>query len=133
MIDDFAHHPTAIQLTVDAVREAYPEGKVWAVFEPRSATARRNTFQEALLNCFTGADKVIIAGLFAPEKIKPEERLDPESLVREMSRRGKDARFIPDTDEIVATIARESQPEDVVLIMSSGGFDGIHQKLLNNL
>ena len=133
MIDDFAHHPTAIQLTVEAVREAYPKGKVWAVFEPRSATARRNIFQETLPECFTGADKVIIAGLFAPDKIKPEERLDPESLVRKMSRLGKDARFIPDTDGIVDTIVRESQAGDVVLIMSSGGFDGIHQKLLRNL
>ena len=133
VIDDFAHHPTAIQLTIEAVREAYPKGKVWAVFEPRSATARRKVFQETLGKCFSEADKVIIAGLFAPDKIKPEERLDPESLVREMRRLGKDARFIPDTDTIVATIARESQPGDVALIMSSGGFDGIPQKLLNQL
>jgi UDP-N-acetylmuramate: L-alanyl-gamma-D-glutamyl-meso-diaminopimelate ligase len=133
VIDDFAHHPTAIQLTVEAVREAYPEGKVWAVFEPRSATARRNTFQQAFASCFSSADKVIIAGLFAPDKIKPEDRLDPESLIRDMNRSGQDARYIPDTNEIVETIARESQPGDVALIMSSGGFDGIHKKLLNKL
>ena len=133
VIDDFAHHPTAIQFTIEAVREAYPQGRIWAVFEPRSATARRKVFQESLLKCFTQADKVIIAGLFSPGKIKPEERLNPESLVREMNKLGMDARFIPGTDEIVETIVRESQPGDTALIMSSGGFDDIHQKLLNKL
>ncbi|MGV7220352.1 MAG: UDP-N-acetylmuramate:L-alanyl-gamma-D-glutamyl-meso-diaminopimelate ligase [Nitrospinales bacterium] len=133
VIDDFAHHPTAIQFTIEAVREAYPDGNVWAVFEPRSATARRNIFNETLPKSFIGADKVIIAGLFAPEKIAPGERLDPEYIVQQIIKLNIEARFIADTNKIVDTIAQESHAGDVVLIMSSGGFDGIHQKLLNKL
>ena len=133
VIDDFAHHPTAIQFTIEAVREAYPGGNVWAIFEPRSATARRNVFNETLPQSFVQADKVIIAGLFAPDKITPEERLDPECIVLKMIQLNIDARFIADTEKIVDTIVKESHAGDVVLIMSSGGFDGIHQKLLNKL
>jgi UDP-N-acetylmuramate: L-alanyl-gamma-D-glutamyl-meso-diaminopimelate ligase len=133
VIDDFAHHPTAIQFTVEAVREAFSDGKVWAVFEPRSATARRNVFNETLPKSFVAADKVIIAGPFAPDKIAPEERLDPEYIVQQMTQLKIDARFIADTEKIVDIIVKESQAGDVVLIMSSGGFDGIHSKLLNKL
>jgi len=133
VIDDFAHHPTAIQFTIEAVREAYPDGNVWAIFEPRSASARRNVFNETLPHSFIRADKVIIAGLFAPEKIAPEERLDPEHIVQQMTQLNINARFIADTEKIVDTIAQESHAGDVVLIMSSGGFNGIHQKLIDKL
>lgn len=133
VIDDFAHHPTAIAVTIEAVREAFPNGNVWAIFEPRSATSRRNVFQNTLPESFKAADRVIIAGLFAPGKIAPEERLDPESLVRDMCALGLEARFIPDPDEIVDTVAKESQSGDIILVMSSGGFNDIHRKLLSKL
>lgn len=133
IIDDFAHHPTAIQFTIEAVKEAYPDGNVWAIFEPRSATARRNVFNKTLPQSFVQADKVIIAGPYALDKIAPEERLDPDFIVQKINQLNIDARFIADTEKIVDTIAKESHAGDVVLIMSSGGFDGIHQKLLNKL
>lgn len=133
VIDDFAHHPTAIHLTIEAVKEAYPGRRVWAVFEPRSASSRRNVFQNSFPAGFRLADKAVIAGLFAPEKIKPEERLDPEKMVKDMRALGIDSHCIQNTDAIVEFIAANSRPLDVVLIMSSGGFDGIHQKLLQRL
>lgn len=133
VIDDFAHHPTAIHLTIEAVKEAFPGQRVWAVFEPRSASSRRNVFQNSFPAGFCLADKAVVARLFAPEKIKPEERLDPEKMVNDMRQLGIDARCIPNTEEIVEFIAANSLPQDVVLIMSSGGFDGIHQKLLQRL
>lgn len=133
VIDDFAHHPTAIHLTLEAVKEAFPGCRLWAVFEPRSASSRRNVFQSTFPAGFRLADKAIIAGLFAPEKIKPEERLDPELMVKEMRRMGIDACLIPEVDEIVEFIGANSRPKDVVLVMSSGGFSGIHQKLLQRV
>ena len=133
VIDDFAHHPTAIHLTIEAVKEAFPNSRLWAVFEPRSATSRRNVFQGSFPAGFRLADKVVIAGLFAPEKIKQEDRLDPEMMVKEMREIGIEANYIAEIDEIVEFIAANSQPQDVVLLMSSGGFSGIHQKLLQRL
>lgn len=133
VIDDFAHHPTAIHLTLEAVKEAFPACRLWAVFEPRSASSRRNVFQNSFPAGFRLADKAVIAGLFAPEKIKQEDRLDPEKMVKEMRELGIETSYIPDVDEIVEFIAVNSRPKDVVLIMSSGGFSGIHQKLLRRL
>lgn len=133
VIDDFAHHPTAIDLTLAAVREAWPGRRLWAVFEPRSATARRRVFQERLPASFRNADETLIAGLFAPEKIPPEQRLDPEQVVQEITRAGGSARFLPGVQEIVDCIVRERRPGDVVLVMSSGGFGGIHRRLLERL
>ncbi|MFQ5449462.1 MAG: UDP-N-acetylmuramate:L-alanyl-gamma-D-glutamyl-meso-diaminopimelate ligase [Nitrospinaceae bacterium] len=133
VIDDFAHHPTAIALTLDAVKEAWPESRVWAVFEPRSATSRRKVFQEKFPASFLRADEVIIAGLYAPDKIPAEDRLDPERVVGDIRRRGGKARFIPHVEDIVEWIAGNHRRGDVVLVMSSGGFSGIHQKLLDRL
>ena len=133
VMDDFAHHPTAIRLTVQAVREAFPKGRVWAVFEPRSATSRRNVFQNDLPDSLREADRVIIAGLHAPEKIELKDRLDPEKIADTLRKNGRQADFIPQTEEIVKFIVAKAQPGDVVLVMSSGGFDGIHQKLLEHL
>ena len=133
VIDDFAHHPTAIRRTLEAVREAYPGHRIWAVFEPRSATSRRKVFENKLPECFAAANRVILAGLFAPDKIKPEERLDPKRVIENINQNGGDAYFIPEVDAIVGEIAAECRPKDVVLIMSSGGFSGIHQKLLDRL
>jgi UDP-N-acetylmuramate: L-alanyl-gamma-D-glutamyl-meso-diaminopimelate ligase len=133
VIDDFAHHPTAIRRTLEAVREAYPGHRIWAVFEPRSATSRRNVFESKLPECFAAANRVILAELFAPDKIKPEERLNPKRVIEDINQNGGDAHFIPEVDAIVEKIATECRPKDVVLIMSSGGFSGIYQKLLDQL
>ena len=133
VIDDFAHHPTAIRLTLEAVREAYPEQRIWAIFEPRSATCRRKVFEDRLPKSFTPADRVIIAGLFAPDKINPEDRLDPEFVVEHINKDGGNAYFIPDIETLVDKLIIECRPKDVLLIMSSGGFSGIHQKLITRL
>ncbi len=133
VIDDFAHHPTAIELTVDAVKEAYPKRRVWAVFEPRSATSRRNSFQNELPQSLMAADKIILAKLFAPDKIKPENRFDLDRAVTDLKNKGKDAYLISEVEDIIEYIVCNSKPGDIVLIMSSGGFDNIHRKLLDRL
>ena len=133
VIDDFAHHPTAIALTLEAVKQAYPGGRVFGVFEPRSATSRRNVFQDQFPASFRAADDVVIAGLFAPEKIDPADRLDPDKVVADIEAQGGRAHHIPDVEAIVDHVVANARPKDVVLVMSSGGFAGIHQKLLNRL
>ena len=133
IIDDFAHHPTAIDLTIDAVKEAYPGQRVWAVFEPRSATSRRKVFEDSFPKSFLKADRVIFAGLFAPEKIKDEERLDVQAVIASIQKMGGVADHIPQVDDIVKFITTNAKSEDVILVMSSGGFDGIHQKLFERI
>jgi len=133
VIDDFAHHPTAIHLTLEGAKDAWPGHRIWAVFEPRSATSRRKTFENSLPESFKLADQTIIAGLFAPEKLQEEERLDPKQVVEAIRAQGREAHFLPTVDAIIDYIAEHQQPGDVVMIMSSGGFDGIHQKLLDRL
>ena len=133
VIDDFAHHPTAIQLTLEAVQEAYPGRRIWAIFEPRSATCKRKVFEDRLPKSFTPANRVIIADLFAPDKIALEDRLDPKLVVERINDDGGDAYFIPEIETLVDKLAVECRPQDVLLIMSSGGFSGIHQKLLDRL
>ncbi len=131
VLDDFAHHPTAIRLTLEAVKEVYQGQRLWAVFEPRSATSRRKVFEQDFPDSFLAADRVIIAGLFAPEKISEEERLNPEHVVTCLRQKGTEAHFIKEVDDIVAFMAKNAESGDVVLVMSSGGFGGIHQKILD--
>ena len=133
IIDDFAHHPTAIQLTLEAVREAYPNQRIWAIFEPRSATCRRKFFEDRLPKSFSPADQVIISDLYAPDKIDPKDRLNPELVVEQIKNDGGNAYFIPDTEALMEKLAIECRPKDVLLIMSSGGFSGIHQKIFARL
>ena len=133
VIDDFAHHPTAIRLTIEAVREAYPEQRIWAIFEPRSATCRRKIFEDKLPKSFVAADSVIISDLFAPEKIDLEDRLNPEQVVEHINKDGGKAYFIPDIEVLVNKLVTECRPNDVLIIMSSGEFSGIHQKLITRL
>lgn len=133
VIDDFAHHPTAIHLTLEGAKDAWPGHRVWAVFEPRSATSRRKIFEDQLPESFRLADRTIIADLFAPEKVNEEERLDPKNVVNAIQAQGREAWFFSTVDEIIDFIAEHQQPGDVVMIMSCGGFDGIHQKLLDRL
>ena len=132
--DDFAHHPTAIQETLRSVRWSYPDRRIWAVFEPRSATSCRRVFQDDFARAFgeSGADEIILAAVFR-SSLPEGERLSVEELVRDLRKNGQHARHIPAVPDIVATIAAEARAGDLVVIMSNGGFDGIHEKLLKAL
>ena len=133
VIDDFAHHPTAVRETIEAVRQRYPERRIVAVFEPRSYTAQRREFQEPYAQAFASADSVVLAGLFHPERYTAETALDPHALTSTWRAQGKAADYIPDVDNIVRHLVRELNGGEIVLIMSNGGFGGIHGKLLNAL
>jgi UDP-N-acetylmuramate: L-alanyl-gamma-D-glutamyl-meso-diaminopimelate ligase len=130
--DDFAHHPTAIAETLAGVRTAHPNRRIWAIFEPRSATSCRRVFQAEFARALAAADRVILPAVFR-STLAEEERLSPEQLVGELKAKGVDARFITKTDDIVAAVARDSREGDLVVIMSNGGFDDIHRKLLGAL
>ena len=127
--DDFAHHPTAVDETLKAVRRAAPGRRIWAIFEPRSASSCRRIFQEDFARAFAGADEVVIASVFR-SSLAPEERLSEAQLVDDLSAKRVHARHLPDVATIVETVARESRDSDLVVVMSNGGFDGIHRKLL---
>jgi UDP-N-acetylmuramate: L-alanyl-gamma-D-glutamyl-meso-diaminopimelate ligase len=133
IIDDFAHHPTAVRMTVEAVRQAYPAARLWAVFEPRTATSRRNIFQNDYVEALRGADRVVLADVYRKEGLASAERLSPTSVVQGLRHHDVPAWFYPTTDEILAHLCSEAQPTDVILIMSNGGFDNIHQRLLTAL
>jgi len=132
VLDDFAHHPTAVLETLSALRYGYPGRRVWAVFEPRSASSCRRVFQDDFARAFGAADEVVIAAVFR-SNLPESERLSAEQLVDDLRAGGHHARHIPEIDDIVATIAAEGRSGDVVVLMSNGGFGGIHQKLLKAL
>jgi len=130
--DDFAHHPTAIAETLAGLRAAHPHARIRAVFEPRSASACRRVFQEAFASSFAAADDVTIAAVFR-SNLPEEQRLSAEQLVADIAATGKSARYVPEVDEIVNLLARDRREGDHVVIMSNGGFGGIHGKLLEAL
>ncbi|MGB6134780.1 MAG: UDP-N-acetylmuramate:L-alanyl-gamma-D-glutamyl-meso-diaminopimelate ligase [Acidobacteriaceae bacterium] len=129
IIDDFAHHPTAIRETLRALRSAYPGRRLWAVLEPRSNTLRRNVFERELVESLALADRVILAGVFHSEKIPVPERLHPEHIVTALAAQGRDAILLENADAIVTNLVPRLAPGDVVAILSNGGFDGIYEKL----
>ncbi len=129
IIDDFAHHPTAIRETLRALRSVYPNSRLWAVLEPRSNTLRRRVLAGELIESLRGADRVILAGIYAPQKIREEERLHPDEVVEALNATGTPTALYPDADAIVRAIVPELQAGDVVAILSNGGFDGIYEKL----
>jgi UDP-N-acetylmuramate: L-alanyl-gamma-D-glutamyl-meso-diaminopimelate ligase len=133
VVDDFGHHPTAIRETLRALRIKYPTQKVWAIFEPRTNTTRRNVFQAELASAFADADAVVVAQVARLELLVPEERLDPARLMQDLKALGKDAAYLPDVDAIVAHVAQSAQGGEVVVVFSNGGFGGIHGKLLERL
>jgi UDP-N-acetylmuramate: L-alanyl-gamma-D-glutamyl-meso-diaminopimelate ligase len=133
LIDDFGHHPTAIRETLRALRLKYANDKIWAIFEPRSNTTRRNVFQTELAESFAQADGVVVAQVARLELLSAEERLDPEKLIADLKASGKSAAYLPDVDSIVAYAAANVQPGDLVVVFSNGGFGGIHGKLLEQL
>jgi len=133
VIDDFGHHPTAIRETLRALRIKYAREKIWAIFEPRTNTTRRNVFQEELAAAFAEADSVIVAQVARLELLAPEERLDPQKLLQQIGAGGKPAAYLPDADAIVHHLTQHAQGGDVVVVFSNGGFGGIHGKLLQRL
>ena len=134
VIDDFAHHPTAVDETLKALRQKYEGNRLIAVFEPRSRTSRLSVFEDRYKQAFEHADMVIIAGVYNTEDAATYgEVLNVEELVAGVAARGKPAHSLPDADSIVAHLAPELRDGDVIAVMSNGGFDGIHEKLLNTL
>ena len=130
VIDDFGHHPTAIRETLRALRRRYQHERLWAVFEPRSNTTRRNVFQRELAEAFADADAVILAQVARLELLKPEERLNPDQLLQDLKAAGKTAAYLPHADAIVAHLKKEAAGGDVICVFSNGGFGDIHDKLL---
>ena len=133
VIDDFAHHPTAIRETLKALGRRFPERRVWAIFEPRSNTTRRNHFQIELAEALRLGKRVVVAEVARLEQVPPEERLNPAQLMADIRAAGVEADYLPTADEIVAHVVPQAQPGDILCVLSNGGFDNIHQKLINAL
>jgi UDP-N-acetylmuramate: L-alanyl-gamma-D-glutamyl-meso-diaminopimelate ligase len=129
IIDDFAHHPTAIRETLRALRSVYPSSRLWAVLEPRSNTLRRKVLQADLLASLRLADRVVLAGVYQQQRIPDAERLHPEDVIEALHADGTMAELFPDGIAIVDRIAPQLEAGDVVAILSNGGFDGIYEKL----
>jgi len=132
VVDDFAHHPTAVKATIEAARGRWPGRRLWAILEPRSNSMRRKVFQEALPKALALGDRVILGGVFRAQQLG-ENRLDPETVAETVRALGKDARVFPSSDAIAEHLAREAKPGDLVLIMSNGSFDGLCEKVLKKL
>lgn len=130
VIDDFAHHPTAIRETLKALRVRFPSQPIWSIFEPRTNSTRRNVFQEDLVTSFDDADHVIVAAVANPELVPADIRLDPERLTRQLKAKGKDAAFLPGVDAIVEHVGNSARSGEVVCVFTNGGFGNIHQRLL---
>jgi len=133
VMDDFAHHPTAVCETIQAVKPFYPNGRLIAVFEPRTNTSMRAVFQDVYPESFDGADLVCIRKPPLLQKIPEAERFSSEKLVEDLKRRGKNAHYFPDTDSIIDFLLDRASSGDLILIMSNGGFDNIHERLLESL
>jgi UDP-N-acetylmuramate: L-alanyl-gamma-D-glutamyl-meso-diaminopimelate ligase len=133
LIDDFGHHPTAIRETLRALRLKYGQDKIWAIFEPRSNTTRRNIFQTELALAFADADAVVVAEVARLELLAPAERLNPAQLMQDLQTLGKESAYLPDADAIVDHVAKQAKGGDVICVFSNGGFGGIHEKLLQRL
>lgn len=133
IIDDFAHHPTAIAGTLTALRSRYPGSRLWAILEPRSNTLRRNVLQNDLAKSLALADEVVVASVFKSEAIPEGERLDLAAVAATIQSYGRRARIIPSVEGIVQLVAPEMRPGDVVAILSNGGFGGIYEKLPERL
>jgi len=133
VIDDFAHHPTAVRLTLDGLRQRYAGRKIWAIFEPRTNTSRRSVFQQEYAAAFDSADRVIIAAVDHPERAPEGQRFSPEDLVHDLRARGREADYVAGVGEIVARTVTDARNGDVVVVMSNGAFGGVHSKLLEAL
>ena len=133
VVDDFGHHPTAIRETLKALRIRHPAQKLWAVFEPRTQSTRRNVFQNDFPTAFGEADVVIIAEVAFASVLTPEERLDTTKLAADLKANGKAAQFLPDVDTIVHHLGQHAQGGDVICVFTNGAFGNIHARLLERL
>jgi UDP-N-acetylmuramate: L-alanyl-gamma-D-glutamyl-meso-diaminopimelate ligase len=133
VVDDFAHHPTAVKATIEAARGRWPERRIWAILEPRSNSMRRKVFQEALPKALALGDRVILGGVFRAQQLGEENRLDPEIVAASVRALGKDACVFPGSDAISEYLGAEAKAGDLLLIMSNGSFDGLCEKLLKKL
>lgn len=131
--DDFAHHPTKVRSTINGLRCRFPDQRIWAVFEPRTATTKRKIMEDQYAVAFDEADITIIASLHLPEKVTQQERLSVELLVEKINQRNKEVFYIPSVQQIVEFISRRATSGDHILIMSNGAFDNIHQLLINKI
>ncbi len=129
IIDDFAHHPTAIRETLRALRSVHPQARLWAILEPRSNTLRRKVLEADLIDSLQLADRVVLAGVYQQQRIADAERLHPEEVVDALNARGAKAELHPDVEAIIDAVVPELKNGDVVAILSNGGFDGIYEKL----
>jgi UDP-N-acetylmuramate: L-alanyl-gamma-D-glutamyl-meso-diaminopimelate ligase len=129
IIDDFAHHPTAIRETLRALRSVYPHARIWAILEPRSNTLRRKVLENDLVESLRLADNVILAGVYQQDRIPEGERLHADDVVRALNTAGTPAELHPDVDNIIESLLPQLRSSDVVAILSNGGFDGIYEKL----
>jgi UDP-N-acetylmuramate: L-alanyl-gamma-D-glutamyl-meso-diaminopimelate ligase len=133
IVDDFAHHPTAVKATIEAARDRWPGRRLWAILEPRSNSMRRKVFQDALPKALALGDRVVLGGVFRAQQLGDENRLDPESVAESVRALGKDARVFPSSEAIAEHLGREAKSGDLLLIMSNGSFDGLCDKLLKKL
>lgn len=131
--DDFAHHPTAVEVTLNGLRAAFPTARIWAVYEPRSATAIRRVFQTAYTVAFDAADEIIVAPAFNPHKAPDDNRFSVDELVAGLRAHGKSALGLPDVETIVSHLAQHARAGDRIVFMSNGGFGGIHDRCLEAL
>lgn len=134
VIDDYAHHPTAVKVTIDAIRDRYPNKRVWGLFEAESNTSRRRVFQDVYPNVLDAADVVVLAKpLKKNDKLSPEEQIDVHGIVNELQNRGREAYHIPEFKDIVTFVSENALPGDVILAMSGRNFGGIHMPLIDAL
>jgi len=133
VIDDFAHHPTAIRFAVQSLRQRYPDSRIWVLFEPRSNTTRRAVFQNELAEALATADCAIVSAIPDSHKIPANDRLDPARLAADIILHGGQGWYLTGIDEIVGKVTTAAQPGDVIAVLTNGGFGGIHQKLLSAL
>lgn len=131
--DDFAHHPTAIQSTLAGVRTVFPRARIWGIFEPRSWSSRRNVFQKQFGESFAVADIAVIAPVFEPEKLPPEVRLDPQTLIADIHRNGTPAHYFESNEQLVDFVITHAKEGDKLILMSNGSFDGVHDRILDAL
>jgi UDP-N-acetylmuramate: L-alanyl-gamma-D-glutamyl-meso-diaminopimelate ligase len=129
IFEDFAHHPTAVRETLQTVREAFRPKRLWAIYEPRSATSRRNIFQQEIADALAQADLVVSPPLYRPDKVPPGERLNLDQMIADIGRQGSTAWILPNVDAIVEHVCQRAQSEDLILILSNGGFGNIYEKL----
>jgi len=133
VVDDFAHHPTAVKATIEAARGRWPGRRLWAILEPRSNSMRRKVFEETLPPALALADSVALAGVFRAQQLGDDNRMEPETVAKSVRALGKDAVVLPSSEAIAEHLASHAKPGDLMLVMSNGSFDGLCEKLLKKL